>query len=81
MSLKSNELLRTIQKNTNDNDSNIRLAMAITTVSGRYKVQFYGESEPSQKTYMKLRDVTVRFNTPIMMQKINGTYVIIGNVE
>ena len=81
MSLKSNNLLRTIQSNANDNEPNTRLAMVKQTVQGKYTVQFYGESETSQKTYMKLRDVSIRTNTPVMMQKINGTYVIIGNVE
>lgn len=81
MSLKSNELLRTIQKNSNDNEPTVRLAMIKSTVSGKYKVQFYGEDDTSQKAYMKLRDASIRTNTPVMMQKINGTYVIIGNVE
>lgn len=81
MSLKSNQLLKTIQKNTSNNEPNVRLAMVKQTISGKYKVQFYGEDEPSQKTYMKLRDVSIRTNTPVMMQKVNGTYVIIGNVE
>lgn len=81
MSLKSNNLLRTIQKATEDNEPNVRLAMVKQTVSGKYRVQFYGESETSQKAYMKLRDVSIRTTTPVIMQKINGTYVIIGNVE
>ena len=81
MSIKSNNLLRTIQKATKINEPNVRLAMVKQTVSGKYKVKFYGESETSQKTYMKLRDVNIRTSTPVMMQKINGTYVIIGNVE
>lgn len=79
MSLKSNELLRTIQKSTNDPGPDTRLAMLTRTTSGKYYVQFYGEDEESQKPYLKLREATLQYNKPLLMQKINGTYVIIGN--
>ena len=81
MSLKSNDLLKTIQKNVDDGSSNMRLATVVEQVSGKYRVRFYGESENSQKTYMKLRDVNIRTSTPVLMQKVNGTYVIMGNIE
>ena len=81
MSLKSNELMKTIQKNTENDNQNMRLATIVEQVSGKYRVRFYGESENSQKTYMKLRDVNIRTTTPVLMQKVNGTYIIMGNIE
>lgn len=81
MSLKSNDLLKTIKKGTEDNEQQFRLATIKQTVSGKYKVQFYGEEEPTQKAYMKLRDVNLRTTSPVLMQKVNGTYVIMGNIE
>lgn len=81
MSLKSNELLRTIKKSTEDNTPQVRLATIKQLVSGKYKVQFYGEEEISQKTYMKMSNVTVNTSKPVLMQKVNGTYVIMGNIN
>ena len=81
MSLKSNELLRTIKKSTEDNTPQVRLATIKQLVSGKYKVQFYGEEEISQKTYMKMSNVTVNTAKPVLMQKVNGTYVIMGNIN
>lgn len=81
MSLKSNELLRTIKKSTEDNTPQVRLATIKQLVSGKYKVQFYGEEETTQKTYMKMSNVTVNTSKPVLMQKVNGTYVIMGNIN
>lgn len=81
MSLKSNELLRTIKKSTEDNTPQVRLATIKQLVSGKYKVQFYGEEEISQKTYMKMSNATVNTAKPVLMQKVNGTYVIMGNIN
>ena len=81
MSLKSNELLRTIKKSTEDNTPQVRLATLKQLVSGKYKVQFYGEEEVSQKTYMKMSNATVNTSKPVLMQKVNGTYVIMGNIN
>lgn len=81
MSLKSNELLRTIKKSTEDNTPQVRLAIIKQLVSGKYTVQFYGEEEVSQKTYMKMSNVTVNTAKPVLMQKVNGTYVIMGNIN
>lgn len=81
MSLKSNELLRTIKKSTEDNTPQVRLATIKQLVSGKYKVQFYGEEEISQKTYMKMSNATVNTSKPVLMQKVNGTYVIMGNIN
>lgn len=80
MSLKSNELLRTIQKSTNDPGPDTRLATLTRTTAGKYYVQFYGEDEESKKPYKKLYNVNIQYNQPLLMQKINGTYVIIGNL-
>ena len=81
MSLKSNDLLRTIQKTSINDEPNIRLATITSQVSGKYKVRFYGEDAATEKAYMKIRGSSLVTNKPVMMQKINGTYVIIGNVE
>lgn len=80
MSLKSNQLLRTIQKNSNDSGPETRLAMLSRVSSGKYYVTFYGEEEESKKPYKKLNNVNIGYNQPLLMQKINGTYVIIGNL-
>lgn len=82
MSLKSNDLLRTIQKNTNNDDPNIRMATIKGNPStGKYLVRFYGEDADSQKAYVKMTNASINSSKPVLMQKINGTYVIMGNVN
>lgn len=81
MSLKSNDLLRTIQKNTNDNEPNVRMATIKQAVSGKYKVRFYGEDADSQKAYMKMSSASINTSKPVLMQKINGTYIVMGNIN
>lgn len=81
MSLKSNKLLKTIKKGTEDNSPQIRLATLSSAVSGKYYVQFYGEDTPSQKPYKLMRGVSIQYNQPLLMQKVNGTYVIMGNIN
>ena len=81
MSLKSNELLRTIKKGTEDNTPQVRLATIKQLVSGKYRVQFYGEESTTEKAYMKMSSATINTSKPVLMQKVNGTYVIMGNIN
>ena len=81
MSLKSNELMRTIQKGTQEDTPNVRMATIKSLVSGKYTVRFYGEDADSQKAYMKMSGVTITSAKPVLMQKINGTYIIMGNIN
>lgn len=81
MSLKSNQLLRTIQKSSSNSAPETRLATLKRVETGnKYYVQFYGEDEESKKPYKKLYNVNIQYNQPLLMQKVNGTYVIIGNL-
>lgn len=81
MSLKSNNLLRTIQKGTQDNSSDVRMATIKSSSGGKYIVRFYGEEEDSQKAYMKMTSASINASKPVLMQKINGTYIIMGNIN
>lgn len=80
MSLKSNQLLKTIQKSTENNDPQIRLATIYGSSGNGYRVQFYGEESPTEKAYLRLSNVSIDARKPVMMQKVNGTYVIMGNI-
>lgn len=81
MSLKSNKLLKTIKKGTEDNTPQVRMATIKQTVSGKYKVQFYGEEDTTEKAYMKMSSASINTSKPVLMQKVNGTYVIMGNIN
>ena len=81
MSLKSNELLKTIKKSTEDDSSNVRMATIKSVSSGKYTVRFYGEDADSQKAYMKMTSASINTSKPVLMQKINGTYIIMGNIN
>lgn len=78
MSLASNNLLKTINSGQSQNDKEVRLATVIELSSGNLKVQFYGEEEASSKVYKRLNNSTARVGSTVMMQKVNGTYVMIG---
>lgn len=80
MSLKSNQLLKTIKKGTEDKTPETRLAIIKAVSGSTYKVQFYGEEETSQKYYQKLSSASISATRPVLMQKVNGTYIIMGNV-
>lgn len=81
MSLKSNQLLKTIQKSTSSDEPQVRMATIKQVVSGKYTVQFYGEEETTQKAYMRMTNAPVNTSKPVLMQKVNGTYVIMGNIN
>ena len=81
MGLKSNALLRTIKKSTEDNTPQVRLATIKQLVAGKYRVQFYGEESTTEKAYMKMTNATINTSKPVLMQKVNGTYVIMGNIN
>lgn len=81
MGLKSNELLRTIKKGTGDNTPQVRLATIKQLVAGKYRVQFYGEESTTEKAYMKMTNTSINTSKPVLMQKVNGTYVIMGNIN
>ena len=81
MSLKSNKLLKTIKKGTEDNTPQVRMATIKQAVSGKYKVHFYGEEDTTEKAYMKMSSASINTSKPVLMQKVNGTYVIMGNIN
>lgn len=81
MSLKSNKLLKTIKKNANDNSPDVRMAMIKSSSGGKYTVRFYGEDVDSQKAYMKMSSASINTSKPVLMQKVNGTYIIMGNIN
>lgn len=81
MGLKSNQLLRTIKKSTEDNTPQVRLATIKQLVAGKYRVQFYGEESTTEKAYMKMTNASINTSKPVLMQKVNGTYVIMGNIN
>lgn len=81
MSLKSNQLLKTIKKSTSNDEPQVRMATIKQVVSGKYKVQFFGEAETTEKAYMKMSSASIVTTKPVLMQKINGTYIIMGNIN
>lgn len=82
MSLASNNLLKTIYKGQNPNDKPTRLATVISGNSSTgFIVQFNGEEQPTQKRYKKYRDTTLALGDKVIMNKINGTYIITGRYQ
>ena len=80
MSLQSNDLLKTVTR-TQAQESTTRLASVSSTTSG-VKLQFFGETEPSQLTYKKTSNVpTLAVGDVVLLQKVGSSYIITGKVE
>ncbi len=60
---------------------NFRMARVTEVLDGRPKIQFYGETQSSQKMYKYLQS----FNAPqagdtVLMARVGNSYVILGKV-
>lgn len=80
MSLTSNDLLSTIKSSTKQDTNNSKMAV-VTSTSGGTFVKFYGESEPSEKSYKKLTSVSVAVGNVVLLTKVNNSYVITGRIS
>lgn len=81
MSLNSSELLKTIYKGVNPEEKTKRLATVISVdlTKGR-QVRFYGEEFPTEKFYKVAFGVSAAVGNTVIMEKINGNYIITGRV-
>jgi len=81
MSLASNNLLKTIYKGQNPNDKSQRMAVVQEINGTKAKVMFYGEEETSQKYYQTVYGVSVSVGTTVILEKINGNFIITKRVR
>lgn len=81
MSLNSNALSRLINdKQVQNSSSTVKMGIVVAVEEG-IKILFYGESEPSQKSYKRLSSYTPAINDVVVLLAVNNSYVIIGKVE
>lgn len=80
MGLASNQLLKTIYKGQNPNDKQKRLAQIVEVQGSTARVKFYGEENASEKFYTRVGTVSLTVGQSVFMEKISGTYVIMGRV-
>lgn len=79
MSIQSNQLYNEITQAGQTNEKSTRMA-TVTSTSGGIFIQFYGEDTPSQKPFKRLNSYTARVGDVVLVQKINGSYIITGKV-
>lgn len=52
----------------------------VTSTTGGIFIQFYGEDTPSQKPFKRLGSYSPTVGDTVVLQNINGSYVITGKV-
>lgn len=82
MSLNSNALLQTIALATQDESKDVRMAYIDRSDANGTFVQFFGETEPSQKAYKQLTSVgALAKGDKVLLTKINNSYIITGRIQ
>lgn len=79
MSIQSNQLYNEIAQAGQTNEKSVRMA-TVTSITGGVFIRFFGEDTASQKPFKRLSSYTARVNDVVLVQKINGSYVITGKV-
>lgn len=80
MSLISNLLYKQIAQAGTTESSESKLAVVKSSSSAGVILQFYGEDTASSKPYKRLGSYSPTNGDVVMVQKINGSYVITGKV-
>ena len=57
-----------------------KLAYVDSVTSGIAVIHFFGEENPSEKTYKRLSSYTPAAGDKVLLMKVSGTYVILGKV-
>lgn len=80
MSLISNILYKQIAQAGATDSGESKLAIVKSSSGSGVMLQFYGEDSQSSKPYKRLSSYTPVSGDVVMVQKINGSYVITGKV-
>ena len=80
MSLLSNALYNQIADAGETQDKANRMATVSSINGGNVYIQFYGESSPSLKPFKRLGSYSPTVGDTVVLQNINGSYVITGKV-
>lgn len=80
MSLLSNSLYKQISQAGEQEEKTNRMATISSIDNDNVYIQFYGESSPSLKPFKRLDSYTPTVGDTVVLQNINGSYVITGKV-
>lgn len=80
MNLNSNKLLATIKKSNGSSTPSSRMAKVTQISGGSVYLTFYGEEEQSSKPYKRLSSYTPAVGDTVLLQNVNGSYLITGKV-
>lgn len=80
MSLLSNALYKQISQAGEQEEKTNRMATISSIENDNVYIQFYGESSPSLKPFKRLDSYTPTVGDTVVLQNINGSYVITGKV-
>ena len=79
MSLLSDSLYDEISKAGQIDEKKTRMA-TVSSVTGGLFIQFYGESTPSLKPFKRLGSYSPTVGDTVIVQNINGSYIVTGKV-
>lgn len=80
MSLLSNALYNQISQASESKDPSTRLARVTSSNGSGVFLQFYGDDTASQKPFKRLDSYTPSSGDTVLVQQINGSFVITGKV-
>ena len=80
MNLNSNKLFKTIIKSNGSSTQPSRMAIVTEIIGDAVYLTFYGEEEQSIKPYKRLSSYTPNLGDTVLLQKVNGSYLITGNI-
>lgn len=78
MSLMKNAIISAVNVN-GVQKMNERMA-TVTGVTGGLYLQFYGEDEPSSKSYKRLNSYVPAVGDVVLVLQVNKSYVVMGKV-
>ena len=79
MSLLSDSLYDEITKAGQADEKKTKMA-TVSSITGGLFIQFYGESTPSLKPFKRLGSYTPAVGDTVIVQNINGSYIVTGKV-
>ena len=79
MSLLSDSLYNDISQAGQTEEKKTKMA-TVTSVTGGLFIQFYGETTPSLKPFKRLGSYSPTVGDVVIVQNINGSYIVTGKV-
>ncbi len=81
MSIKSNQLLKSIKQATKNDEQSTRMAKVTEISNNRVYLTFYGETQQSMKSYKAISTYVPTVGDTVIVQMVGSSFIILGKVE